>query len=150
VFYVWTSVFNLYVVSLFWAFMADAFQSEQAERLFGFIGVGGTMGSIVGSATTAVLARRIGPVHLLLVWAVLLEVAVLIVAVFPRNPVCASDAPSDENASAPIGGRLWAGIYHVSHSPYLMGIAGFIVLYTLGSTVLYFEQTDVIGRFFSS
>ena len=49
VFYIWTSVFNLFITSVFWCFMADVFRSEQAKRLFGFIGVGGTLGAIVGS-----------------------------------------------------------------------------------------------------
>ena len=67
VFYIWTSVFNLFITSVFWCLMADVFRSEQAKRLFGFIGVGGTLGSITGSAVTAVLAQRLGTVNLFLV-----------------------------------------------------------------------------------
>ena len=66
-FFVWTTVFALFNTSIFWCFMADAFRSDQAKRLFGFIGVGGTLGSIVGSAATAALAPKIGAVNLLLV-----------------------------------------------------------------------------------
>ncbi len=164
VFFVWTSVFNLFVVSIFWALMADTFRSEQAKRLFGFIGVGGTLGSIVGSATTALLARSLGPVNLLLVSAALLEIAVVIVALFPargaRAGAVAVLSDADAHAvlgigdparqEAAIGGGLWAGISHVSRSPYLAGIAGFLVLYTLGSTVIYFQQTDIIGRFYAA
>ena len=40
VFFVWTTVFALFNTSIFWCLMADAFRSEQAKRLFGFIGVG--------------------------------------------------------------------------------------------------------------
>ena len=58
-FFIWLSVFVLFVTSLFWCFMADVFKSEQAKRLFGFIGVGGTLGSIAGSALTVELAPRI-------------------------------------------------------------------------------------------
>jgi ATP:ADP antiporter, AAA family len=57
-FYIWTSVFNLFVVAVFWSFMADTLKPEQGKRLFGFIGVGGTLGSIVGSAITAGLAEK--------------------------------------------------------------------------------------------
>src|SRR4051794_7257165 len=81
-FYVWTSVFNLFVVTIFWSFMADVFRSDQAKRLFGFIGVGGTTGSIVGSFI-ATRAQHIGVVNLLLVSAVLLEAAVITVVLFP-------------------------------------------------------------------
>ena len=85
VFYIWTSVYNLFITSVFWCLMADVFRSEQAKRLFGFIGVGGTLGSITGSLVTALLAQRIGTVNLLLVSVALLETASLVVARFPRG-----------------------------------------------------------------
>lgn len=164
-FFVWTSVFNLFVVSIFWAFMADAFRSEQAKRLFGFIAVGGTLGSVVGSATTATFAAQIGTANLLLVSAVMIELAVLCVVRFPARlgvPADGSDEPAVSaapleapiNARAlqargdgpPIGGSVWAGITHVLRSPYLLGISAFFVLFTIGSTVLYFQQADIVGR----
>src|ERR1041384_6589091 len=74
VFYVWITVFALFNTSIFWCLMADAFTSDQAKRLFGFIAVGGTFGSLTGSALTAELAPRIGAVNVLLVSAVLLEI----------------------------------------------------------------------------
>ncbi len=61
VFFVWTSVFNLFVVSIFWSLMADVFRPEQAKRLFGFVAVGGTVGAVFGSSITAFLAARITP-----------------------------------------------------------------------------------------
>jgi AAA family ATP:ADP antiporter len=156
-FFVWTSVFNLFVVSVFWAFMADSFRSEQAKRLFGFIGVGGTLGSIVGSAATAILAPVIGTPNLLLISAVLIECAVVCVVRFPaREQVTAAEAAlssmpvtTAEEDARPIGGSTWAGITNVMKSPYLMGISAFFVLLTIGSTILYFEQTDIIGNAFA-
>ena len=76
IFYVWTSVFNLFVVSIFWAFMADTFTSNEGKRLFGLIAVGGTLGGLAGSAITATLSEIVGPVYLLLISAVLLEFSV--------------------------------------------------------------------------
>ena len=153
VFFVWTSVYNLFVVTVFWSLMADTFRSAQAKRLFGFIGVGGTLGSIAGSGATALLAKSVGPVNLLLVSAVLLEIAALIVAAFPMAATVAESLDDEEEAERltrrAIGGSIWAGITRVARSPYLMGIAGFLVLYTLGSTVLYFAQTDIIGRYYA-
>ena len=147
-FFVWTSVFNLFVVSVFWCFMADFFQSEQAKRLFGFIAVGGTLGSIAGSGATAVLAARIGTPNLLLISAALLELAVLTVVKFPERGTgggATAGAPAPF-ATLTIGGSTWAGITHVVRSPYLLGISAFLLLLTIGSTVLYFEQTAIIGR----
>jgi AAA family ATP:ADP antiporter len=141
-FYVWTSAFNLFVVSIFWSFMADVFRSEQAKRLFGFIGVGGTLGSIVGSGVTASLASRIGSVNLLVVSSVLIELAVLTVVAFPQL----SSGRAATRGDAPIGGRVWAGITDIARSPYLLVICGFLILYVIGSTFLYFEQSDIVGR----
>ena len=118
IFFVWTSVFNLFVVSIFWSFMADVFRSDQAKRLFGFIGVGGTLGSIAGSVLTASLAGRIGTVNLLLASAALLEIAALLVFNFPASP----GAPRSVEETAPIGGSMWAGFSHLIKSPYLLTI----------------------------
>ncbi|MDQ6830431.1 MAG: MFS transporter [Gemmatimonadota bacterium] len=151
-FFWWTSVFNLFVPSLFWCFMADTFRSEQAKRLFGFIGVGGTLGSIAGAWITGRLASRIGAVNLLLVSVTLLEIAVLIVVFFPAKQVrvAIGDAEPEEIDRGKIGGGILAGITHVARSPYLLGISAFLILYTLGSTVLYFQQTEIIGHFYKS
>ncbi|PYP67070.1 MAG: MFS transporter [Gemmatimonadetes bacterium] len=150
VFYIWTSVFNLFITSVFWCLMADVFRSEQAKRLFGFIGVGGTLGSITGSAVTAVLAQRLGTVNLFLVSVALLEIASLIVVRFPAAPRSATDASAVPVEAPPIGGSVWAGITSLMRSPYLTAIAGFQILYTIGSTFLYFEQSDIVGHSYTS
>lgn len=147
-FFVWTSVFNLFVVSIFWAFMADSFRSEQAKRLFGFIAVGGTLGSTLGSAATAVLAPAIGTPNLLLISAVLIELAVLCVQRFPARSGL-PDHVLARHEDLPIGGSLWAGFTRVVKSPYLLGIAALFVLFTFGSTILYFEQADIVGKAFA-
>ncbi len=144
-FFVWTSVFNLFVVSIFWAFMADVFRSDQAKRLFGFIGVGGTLGSITGSLLTAGLASRIGTVNLLLISAVLLEIAVAFVVAFPATSGGESAAVRETNG---LGGSAFAGITRLLQSPYLLAICLFLVFYTVGSTFLYFQQADIVGREF--
>ncbi|MBM4186205.1 MAG: MFS transporter [Gemmatimonadetes bacterium] len=151
VFFVWTSVFNLFVTSVFWAFMVDVFRTDQAKRLFGFIGIGGTVGGIAGSALTAWLARPIGPTQLLLVSAVLLELAVQCVR--RLNQVHQPEAgagPSTRAGDEPvIGGTSLAGVWHVLRSPYLINICLFMLLFTIGSTVLYFQQAQLAERHFT-
>ena len=147
-FFVWTSVFNLFITSLFWCFMADVFRSTQAKRLFGFIGVGGTLGSVIGSAVTATLAKRIGEVNLLLVSCVLLECAAIIVTRFPMPR--GDGSPEGrlhlaELQARAVGGGQWAGFTRTVQSPYLLGIAIYLVLFTIGSTFLYFEQSSIVG-----
>jgi AAA family ATP:ADP antiporter len=152
-FFVWVSVFNMFVVSIFWAFMADLFRTAQGKRLFGFIGLGGTLGGVIGAGITAVLAERVGPVQLLLVSVVLLECAVFCVR---RLSACAGDlrcgTPAEENgppAERPIGGSVLAGITHVARSPYLLGICAYMLLYTVNSTVLYFQQAEIVSQSFT-
>jgi AAA family ATP:ADP antiporter len=155
-FFVWITVFALFNTSIFWCLMADSFRSDQAKRMFGFIGVGGTLGSIVGSAVTAALAPRIGTVNLLLVSVAFLELAVFTVV---RFPIQAQSGAARDVTPAPgasprdrdvIGGSVWAGFTHVMRSPYLLGICVFLILFTIGSTFLYFEQSDIVGRLYAS
>src|SRR5260370_32119518 len=136
-FFVWTSVFSLFVVSVFWAFMVDIFSTEQGKRLFGFISVGGTLGAIVGAAITATLVRRIGSLNLLLISAVLLELGVQCARLFPTKFESATSAKKKDGDDTPIGGSIWAGIVHHLRSPYLLGICAYIFLYATASTLLY-------------
>ena len=72
VYFVWLSVFNLFVVAVFWSLMADIFDREQAGRLFGFIAAGISLGGLTGARLGAALAQPIGTINLLLVSAGLL------------------------------------------------------------------------------
>jgi len=146
-FVVWTSVFNLFVVSVFWAFMADIFRSEQGKRLFGFIGLGGTLGAILGSGVTASLAGTLGPVNLLLLSALFLESALVCVRSLGSR-VVAQGGEGMDDAEAPMGGKVLAGITGAFRSPYLLVIILFIFLFTFTSTSMYFQQADIVSRHF--
>jgi AAA family ATP:ADP antiporter len=148
-FYVWVSVFNLFVVSVFWAFMADLFTSEQGKRLFGFIAVGGTLGAILGGALTAGLVEQVGSATLLIVSALLLEVAAWCVRFFPAGDGAPAPATAGRpNPEWPLGGTFWSGIAHVFRSPYLLGICAFMMLHSLTSTLVYFQQADIAREAF--
>jgi len=168
-FFSWVSVFNLFIVSVFWAFMADVFNSDQGKRLFGFIAVGGTVGAIVGSATTATLAVVIGPVQLILISVVLIEIAVQVVrrlatiahptdrSVPEESGPRVGGLPEPEpgrgysvhlrDDEEPIGGSVWSGITAVFGSPYLLGICAYMLFYTIMATILYFQQTEIVGQY---
>lgn len=149
-FFIWTSVFNLFVISVFWAFMADVFSTDQGKRLFGFISVGGTLGGIVGAAITATLVQKIGALNLLLISAVLLELSARCIRLFP-SAFEGSRASIREKASVerPIGGSIWAGIAHDLRSPYLLGICAYMLLYAITSTLLYFQQVSIAASAFT-
>src|ERR1044071_741871 len=142
-FFVWVSVFNLFNTAVFWAFMTDLFTVEQGKRLYGFIAVGGTLGAILGAYITKHYVREIGPANLLIVAAAMFAIAGFLVRFFPSgfNP---DDKPSAK-PEEPIGGSVWSGITHICRSPYLMGLAGTILLYTTTSTWAYFQQSELAG-----
>ncbi len=140
-FFVWVSVFNLFVVSVFWSLMADLFRNEQARRLYGFISAGGTLGALAGPSITALLAADIGPANLLPVSACLLLLATLCIY---RLGAWATDNRRSA-AGAPLGGGIFAGITLALKSPYLMGIALYVILGTVLGTFLYFHQADIVA-----
>lgn len=148
-FFIWTSVFNLFVVSVFWALMVDLFDSGQGKRLFGFIAAGATLGSILGSSLTAVLARHVGSIYLLLGSAVLLEVAVFSVRRLSRLSEALRLRPIARAEEAPIGGGSLSGVTHAFKSPYLLGIGVYMLLYTITSTFLYFQQAAIVNVSFA-
>lgn len=148
-FFIWTSVFNLFVVSIFWAMVVDIFSSEQGKRLFGFIAAGATLGAIVGSATTASLANIVPVPFLLIGAAVLLEVSVWCVRRLSRLSTTISERPHPERAEVPIGGKVLAGFIKTLRSPYLLNTAIFLLLYAVTSTLLYFDQATVVSHSFT-
>jgi AAA family ATP:ADP antiporter len=149
-FFVWVSVFNLFVVSVFWSLITDLFDLEQAERLFGLVSVGGTAGAIAGPALTAALVTRTGVPDLLLLSAALLGAALPLAVALAR----ARGGPAGHNRAsrggAALGGSAWEGFALVWRSPGLRWFCLFLCLHSFVGTVLYFEQTRIVGAMFPS
>jgi AAA family ATP:ADP antiporter len=149
-FFVWLSVLNLLVVSVLWSVLADVFTSEQAKRLFGFVAAGGTAGTLVGPSLALALVSRLGVPGLLLVSAVLLEIAARAAGRVARGSTAGAAQPGPgvpaAAAAAPVGGTIRSGIARVFRSPYLAAIAAHLVLFTLASTFLYFTQARVVAQ----
>ncbi len=147
IFFIWVSIYNLFVVSLFWQMNVDLFSPAQGKRLFGLIAAGASIGAIVGSSVTVGLARHVSPIFLLLGGAGLLEIAVFSVGrlsrlspALHRGPLTAAD---DE---APIGGSIFAGITRAFGSRYLVNVSLFVLLFTVTSTILYFQQAGIVSH----
>jgi len=143
VFYVWTSVFALFVVTVFWGLVADCFTNDQGKRLFGFIAIGASLGGIVGSAVTAYLAVQVPVFTLLLISCVPLEIASWCAAALHKG-FGTGDVHVSGEAEKPLAGDALSGMKAVFQSPYLLGIASFIALMTFASTILYFAQSDLV------
>ena len=138
IFFIWVSVFNLFATTMFWSFMADVFTPEQGKRLFGFIAVGGSIGGIVGGLVTSSLAGKLSTGLFLLITAIMLEIAAQCVRRFP-----ADFRTHEKQSEQAIGGKLWEGATHIARSPYLLGLAAFLMIYTLTNTWAYFQQADL-------
>jgi len=148
VFFVWLSVFNVFVVSIFWSFMVDIFKSGDSKKLFGLIASGGTIGSIIGPLTVTFLIDKVGTGSLLLISAAILVFSIVcvlkLVGLRHENLVASEtpqDAPDEEKA---IGGGILAGFTEILKSRYLMGISALVFLLSLTATFAYFQQGSLI------
>jgi len=151
-FFIWTSVFNLFVVSVFWSFMTDIYNNNQARRLFGFIAAGGTVGALTGPALAAMLVQPLGTRNLLLVSVLFLSLAVFCVTRLSAWSEKRADRSGEEGRQlkeARITGGIWDGIVLVFRSPYLMGICLLMLLFTTLATFLYFMQAQIIRDAFT-
>jgi len=149
VFYVWLSIINLFMVSVFWAFMVDVFSLEQSKRLFPAIAIGGTVGALLGSAFAWQLADRIGPVGQMLLAAGCFELAVHTMKAIDRRSIreakhSASSTPNQHEQGSTIGGGWIDGASAILRSPYLIAIGCWIVLMAVSSTLIYFTQARLV------
>jgi ATP:ADP antiporter, AAA family len=143
VFYVWLSMFNLFVVSVFWSVLADQMGHITARELYGLIAAGGTIGAFVGPLLTQFLVDQTGVHGILLISGLLLELPVIAMQYLRR---AAAELPDDSTArepDAPSGGGAFTGIAHVARSPYLAAIVGYVLCTASAATFLYLAQADI-------
>lgn len=153
VFYVWFSVFNLFITMVFWALMADRFSLEQSKRFFALIAVGGTCGALFGPWLASQLAQPLGTAGLLLVATGFLLLAIVAAWTVARlQPERAPSADPDDPEAPPmvsehaiIGGSAWEGFRSVFRSRYLLGIAGYMVILAVMATFIYFTRLQMVA-----
>jgi ATP:ADP antiporter, AAA family len=151
VFYVFISVLNLFLISMFWSFLLEIFQSEQTKRLFGVIAAGGSAGALAGPFVSDMIVERVGNSGILFLGAALFVAAIfcqrILLRIWSQQPPAQVAAPARDDR--PIGGNPFAGITLIARSPYLLGIALFIVFISTVNTLLYFEQLRLVEVTFS-
>ncbi|MEZ5502711.1 MAG: MFS transporter [Halioglobus sp.] len=145
-FYLWTSVFSLFHISVFWSFMSDTFSKPQATRLFGFIGAGASVGAIIGPATAALLVGDVGTDPLLLIAATVILLTLPLVRWLQHLKIAELHNRQESGMSdlAAIGGNPLAGFAEFARSGYLLGIGLFIFLFTCISSIVYFELKNLL------
>ncbi len=144
-FYVWVSLFALFHVSVFWSFMADLFNKEQAKRLFGFIATGASVGGLVGPLIAIVLAEYISSNTLVIVAALILLLVMPLIPYLEKLKAAElGNAALDGGAPKTIGGNPFAGFTTFIKSPFLLGIGLFLLLYTSMGSFIYFELKNLL------
>ena len=143
-FFVFASVFNLFVVSLFWILMSDIYESGQAKRLYGFVAAGGTTGAVLGPLAANGLAPMLGGWNLILVAAIVLLAAAALS--FWLRQVAARGVYG-VNIDTPPGFRtVMSGAESVIRDPYLLRIAFYVLTANFLSTFFYLEQVRLAGE----
>ena len=152
-FYIWVSVINLLMISLAWSVLADVMESHEAKRLFALIAAGASLGGLVGPLLTTLLVKPLGHGGLMLLSALLIGASAATATWLhrwrDRHPLPAG-ASSAEQRQRPLGGNPFAGATAVFRSPYLLGIALFVLLLATVTTFLYFEQAKLVAERFTS
>lgn len=145
-FFIWLSVFNLFVVSLFWSFMADVFSSKSSKRTFGIIAAGGSVGALTGPIIAQSIAVNL-PIENLILIAVFFLVITLF-AILKISSIKKVENPIKSlmtfNPELVLQRDFWKVLKEAFKSKYIVGIVLFIMLYTSVSTILYFQQAYVI------
>ncbi len=145
-FFVWVSVFNLFVVSVFWSFMADIYTREQGRRLFGLISAGGSIGALLGGIVTSYLVTDIGRQNLFPFAAGLLIAAIFCIRRLRRWVSTQNESKGAAKKSKPLGGSPFAGITHMMSSPYFIAIGFSSIVASLLGTALYMFTADLLGQ----
>lgn len=150
-FFVWLSVFNLFVVSVFWSFMADVYDKEQSRRLFGVISAGGSAGALLGPIVTSFLVVPIGFQNLLPLSALLLTFGVFCVYRL-RRWVHRSHTDDEETveSSKAIGGSAFAGMKLVVTSPFYGAIATALLCANFLGVATYMYMADFVSHAFDT
>ncbi len=146
-FYVWVSVFSLFHISVFWSFMSDLFNKEQARRLFGIIAAGASVGGLIGPAIPSFFSDSLGTDNLMLIASLMLLAPIPII--FFLQSLKTTDLHNVDlttaRASSSLGGSSLEGFKLFFTSPYLLGIGLFILLYTGISSFVYFELKNLLA-----
>jgi AAA family ATP:ADP antiporter len=147
-FYVWVSVFSLFHISVFWSFMSDLFNKEQAGRLFSVIAVGASVGGLIGPFIPSFFSASLGTDNLMLIASVMLLIPIPII--FYLQSLKSSDLGNEDlqlrKSNVAIGGNPFSGFKMFFANPYLLAIGLFIFLYTGISSFVYFELKNLLSE----
>ena len=148
IFFVWVSIFNLFMVSVFWSFMTDIWDDLQARRLFPLIALGGTAGAIMGPIITRSAVEVLGLAFLLMLSAAFLLLAVICVLFlgnWAHKHGAHRHAAGNESA---LGGGMLDGLKQIFTNPFIRCMSLMMLLSDAIGTIAYVLVTDYSGATF--
>jgi ATP:ADP antiporter, AAA family len=148
VFYVWLTVFNMFVVSVFWSFMADIWREEQGRRLFGLIAAGGSLGGLLGPALTKLFVESLGTSGIVFIAALLLSGTVVCLLALAK--LAFGSNTEQTHPARPFQGSSWQGFIVIMRSPFLLGIAALVLIGSLTSQFAYNELLRLARETFAT
>ena len=160
-FFLWVGLFNVMLVAQLWAFANDVYTEQQGKRLLAIVGIGGSLGAILGARAAGWLFEPLGAYPMMIVAASLLAICMVLTNWVHRREGGSARAPSSD-AQKPPGTA--GGFQLVLKHRYLLLIAGLVLIsnlvnttgeFILGKTVAEHakEATDskaYIGEFYSN
>jgi AAA family ATP:ADP antiporter len=152
-YYVWFSVVNLFMISVFWSLVVDVFSAPQATRWFPLIAAGGALGAIAGPLATRGLVGALGLGGLMSLAAGGFAVLIALVHLLMREKERLRAGTGDAQRSTldrSLRGNALEGFSKLLRSGYFLNQAGFILLMTWVNTVAYFCQTDLVARTYAA
>src|SRR4051812_5738059 len=127
-FYIWLGIFNVFVISQFWAFANDLYTEGQGRRLFPMIGVGASLGAWIGASTVAPLVERarFTPYSLMIAAAAVLLAALALTVLANRRESARAEPDAAKLDQVPLGRE--GGFELILKDRYLLWIAALTVL----------------------
>jgi AAA family ATP:ADP antiporter len=149
VYFVSVAGLNLFVICVFWSTMVDLWRPDSAQRVFGMVAAGGSAGALFGPAFNAFFVERLGATAVIYVACTLLVAAVLM-GMLARNLRAKTDPATANDSSVAVGGRAIEDLARLARSPYLLGIAGLIVMTQIFGAFMYNEQARYVESAYAS
>ena len=148
-FYVWISVFAMFHLSVFWSFMSDIFNKQQARRLFAIIAAGASAGALIGPLVPTLFVTYSGIQNLILIASILLMFPIPIILTLSKlkSKALNNTEINTDSDNFKIGGNPFSGFKTFVSNPYMLAIGVFILLYTMISTFVYFEQKNLLAAY---
>jgi AAA family ATP:ADP antiporter len=142
VFFVWLGVFSSLAIAQFWSLANDVFNEADGRRLFPFVAVGGTMGSIGGAQLAARSLHRLESHQVMLMAAGVLVACIVLTHLAHEHSLRRPGAADTKEEPRDLRG----GFGLILRSRYLLLIAAAVVLLNLVNTTGDFILAKLVKR----